>query len=365
MALASSRGFLMNKKSDPLKRDFHFTATGIGTVPVVDVQGTCREILNRFPEAPFWPQFPRRSPLEDMTLQYLEGISLLEADPDGRRPLLTSLDTAEQLTGLYEHVLSEDTAHFSISTERGPGLHELIAQLRQQPKPSGPYIKGQTVGPLTLAIAARDPEGKALIHNPEWTEAISQGLALKALWQVRELAGTGREPILFLDEPSLSGFGSAFSPLERREVIRILGGFMAFLRERAHVLLGIHCCGNTDWSMLLEAGPDIINFDAFGYLEAFLLYRREILRFLEQGGSIAWGIVPTSDEDLQRVTAEGLLRKLQEGLSRLHDWGLDPDTVRRQSLLTPACGMGNLQDKSAARALDLLSDLSGRCTREC
>lgn len=347
------------------KRDFHFTATGIGSVPALDVQGTCREILKRFPQAPYWPQFPRRSPLEDMTLQYTEGITLIEADPDGRRPLLTSLDLATQLTGLYEHVLSEDTAHFSISREYAPGLHELIALLRQQPEPSGPYIKGQSVGPLTLAMAARDQEGKALIHNPEWTEALSQGLALKALWQVRELAGTGREPIFFLDEPSLSGFGSAFSPLDRREVIRILGGFMAFLRERTHVLLGIHCCGNTDWSMLLETGPDIINLDAFEYMEPFLLYRREILRFIEQGGSIAWGIVPTSGEDLQRVTAEGLLRKLQEGLRRLHEWGLDQDTLSRRSLLTPACGMGNLEESSAARVLDLLSELSGRCAREC
>ncbi|MEW6664961.1 MAG: hypothetical protein AB1512_07055 [Thermodesulfobacteriota bacterium] len=347
------------------RRDFHFTATGIGSVPALDVRGTCREILNRFPGAPFWPQFPRRSPLEDVTLQYTEGLFLIEPDPAGRRPLLTSQDTAAQLTRLYEHVLSEDTAHFSISREYAPGLHELISLLRQQAEPSGPYVKGQSVGPLTLAIAARDPEGKALIHNPEWTEALSQGLALKALWQVRELARTGREPILFLDEPSLSGFGSAFSPLERREVIRILGDFMAFLRERTHVLLGIHCCGNTDWSMLLEAGPDIINLDAFGYLEPFLLYRKEILRFLEQGGSIAWGIVPTSGEDVQRVTADDLLRKLQEGLRRLHEWGVAPDALRSRSLLTPACGMGNLDEGSALRVLDLLSELSGRCAGEC
>jgi methionine synthase II (cobalamin-independent) len=355
----------MSEETDSNRRDYHFTCTGIGSAPGLDVQGTCREILNRFPEAPFWPQFPRRSPVEDMTLQYIEGISLLEADPDGRRPLLTSLDTAAQLADLYEHVLSEDAAHFSISREYAPGLHELIGLLRQQGKPCGNYIKGQTVGPVTLALAARDQEGKALIHSPEWTEALTQALALKALWQVRELAATGREPILFLDEPSLSGFGSAFSPLERAEVIRILGSFMAFLRERTPAVMGIHCCGNTDWSMLLEAGPDIINFDAFGYLDTFLLYRADILRFLERGGSIAWGIVPTSDEDLKRVSLEDLLERLQAGLFRLGEWGLDANTIRRRSFLTPACGMGNLQESSASRALALLSELSGRCAGEC
>jgi hypothetical protein len=61
-------------------------------------------------------------------------------------------------------------------------------------------------------MAARDPEGTALIHNPEWTEALSQGLALKALWQVRELAATGRM-ILWSHR---SRFQSAFSPSSRR-----------------------------------------------------------------------------------------------------------------------------------------------------
>ena len=285
---------LMSSHPNPARPEFHFMATGIGSVPSLDVEGTCRLIVDRLPAIPFWPQFPRRTCLEDMTIQFTEGISLIEVDLAGRRPLLTSGDTASALTTLYEHVLGEDLAHFALSKEWAPGLHELLRLIRESPQGSGPYIKGQTIGPVTLAMAIRDREGKALIHNPEWTEALLRGLAAKALWQVRALEGSGRRPILFLDEPSLSGFGSAFSPVERHQVVAMLREFMQFLRERSAVLLGIHCCGNTDWSMLLEAGPDIINFDAFEYMETFLLYRDEITRFLANGGSIAWGIVPTS-----------------------------------------------------------------------
>ena len=112
-----------------------------------------------------------------------------------------------------------------------------------------------------------------------------------------------------------------------------------YLRNNADVLIGIHCCGNTDWSMLLEAGPDIINFDAFDYMDHFLLYKDDIVRFIEVGGAIAWGIVPTSgftgDESV-----DDLLLRLEEGLKRISEWGVNADLIAQRSILTPACGMG-------------------------
>ena len=111
--------------------------------------------------------------------------------------------------------------------------------------------------------------------------------------------------------------------------------------------------------MLIEATPDIINFDAFEYMESFLLYPEEITKFIEGGGTIAWGIVPTSDLT-GKETVDELCERMKGGLSRLYEWGLEPETVARQSILTPACGMGSLEESSANNALDLLSKLARR-----
>ncbi|MBN1104003.1 MAG: hypothetical protein JXL84_11365 [Deltaproteobacteria bacterium] len=353
----------MTNTSDLRKEGFSFLATGIGSVPTLDVGRTCLDILAHLPQMPFWPQFPRRAHLEDMTLQFTGGLPLIEVDEQGRRPVLSSGERASELALFYEHFLAEDEEHFALSRQYAPGLHELIALVREEPARYGPYLKGQTIGPVTFCMAVLDHEGKAIIHDPEMVEAISRGLAIKALWQARQLAACGKEPFLFLDEPSLTGFGSAFSSIQRDEVIRLLREFMGYLRERCPVRIGIHCCGNTDWSMITEARPDIISFDAFSYMDYFLLYREEILQFLRRGGSIAWGIVPTGEE-IHHASPEDLLRKLTQGLDRLIEWGLDRDTVRQHSLLTPACGMGGMEEASAASALDLLRDLSGTCTRE-
>lgn len=338
--------------------DFGFLATGIGSVPFLDIRDTCRMILEHFPRAPFWPQFPRRSFLEGMIVQFSEGLPLLEMDEERKGLLFSTRDKASELTRFYEHFLAEDVEYFAMSRDFAPGFHEMISLLGEEPGDYGPYVKGQCVGPVTFCTAVRDSEGLALIHDPECLEAVSKGLAMKALWQADKLQKLGKKSILFLDEPSLSGFGSAFSPIERHEVIRLLSELMAYVRERRPVKFGIHCCGNTDWSMLFDAGPDIISFDAYTYLEYFLLYRDRICRFLEEGGSIAWGIVPTG-EPAGGASLDTLLGKLRQGLDRLSGPETGLDKMRRRSLLTPACGMGNMEESAAAAALDLLRDISG------
>jgi hypothetical protein len=111
--------------------------------------------------------------------------------------------------------------------------------------------------------------------------------------------------------------------------------------------------------MIFDAGPDIVSFDAFAYLDTFFLYPAELRRFVENGGAIAWGIVPTFGFTGSE-TLDDLSGRLQEGLSRLQAVGVDPTRVSRQSLLTPACGMGTMEPAAAERVLTLLKGLSER-----
>jgi len=339
---------------------FDFAATGIGSVPFQDMEGTCKDILEGFPHLPFWPQFVKRSHLEDMSIQFSEGLPLLEISDKKRSLSVSSKDREEELVGFYDHFLAEDIGHFSISRNYAPGLYIMLERITGEGCHDGAYIKGQTVGPVTFAAGIIDLDGKPVLHNPDLLEAMTNGLAIKALWQTRELSRSGRRPIIFMDEPYLSGFGSAFSPIQRREVIDLLKTVMDYVRERSDALIGIHCCGNTDWSMIMEAAPDIINFDAYEYMEHFLLYPDDISRFIKDGGTIAWGIIPTTnladDESM-----ENLVLKLKGGFERIIEWGIDAEMLAKRSILTPACGMGTMPVKAAKTGIELLSRLSKRC----
>ncbi|NQU13432.1 MAG: hypothetical protein HQ561_04760 [Desulfobacteraceae bacterium] len=339
---------------------FDFSATGIGSVPFQDIEETCGEILERLPHLPFWPQFVKRSHLEDMSIQFSEGLPLLEVSEEKRGLFISSRDKDRELLTFYDHFLAQDTGYFSISRSHAPGLYAMLELIAQDKGLTGDYIKGQTIGPVTFAAGITGLDGKPVLHDPELLEAMVNGLAIKALWQVKELSKCNRRPVIFLDEPYLSSFGSAFSAIQRQEVIDILRTVIDYLKERSDALIGIHCCGNTDWAMVLEAGPDIINFDAFEHMEHFLLYPDEILRFMREGGTVAWGIIPTTkftDND----SVESLSLRLKGGLEQLIEWGMDAEMLAKRSILTPACGMGTMSPEAARRGIELLSGLSTRC----
>lgn len=335
---------------------FDLLATGIGSVPHTDVGRACGDIFGLERTIPFWPQMVRRSPLEEMNAQFSEGLPLLDFQ-DGRVRLAPQSSPEEDLARFYERYLAQDVDRFAISPERAQGLHGFLEQAKSQDRLPTPFVKGQSIGPVTFAATIPDAEGKPILYHPDLFEAVVHGLSIKALWQIRKLSGLGRRVILFLDEPFLASYGSAFTTLEPEQVTGSLSTLLDYLREHSHAMIGVHCCGNTDWSLVLAAGPDILSFDAWGYMEHFLLYSPQILQFLEKGGALAWGIVPT-DASLEEADLAGLTRRLEAGFQSLCRLGVDHDTLRRRSLITPSCGMGTLPLPLSRRCLKLLSALS-------
>lgn len=337
-------------------KSFNFMATGVGSVPFLDVDNACQEIINDFPYIPFWPQFVKRSSLEDMSIQASQGLPLIKLDND-RQSIYIDHRSDNDLIDFYEHFMSEDLNYFQISPEYASGLYKLLDLISKNPGATGPFIKGQIVGPVTFAGSLTDKTGKSALYNSEIMDTVVKGLAIKALWLVRKMSASDREAIIFIDEPYLSGFGSAFTPIQREEVIKFISEVIDYLRSKSDVLIGIHCCGNTDWSMIIETGIDIVNFDAFDYMDFFLLYKKEILKFVESGGTIAWGIAPTSSYT-GKESVDYLKGKLEQGINRLQQWGIDRKTISKRSMLTPACGVGTLEPDIARNIFGLLSSLS-------
>jgi hypothetical protein len=328
-------------------------ATGIGSVPFTDPQEAVDLILRHLPEAPFWPQLVRRGYAEEMLPQATAGLPSLEVDLDQRRVRLDPAASRElALAHFYETAWSGDLAPFALAADGARGFYALLAAAA-----AGPVLKGQVVGPVTFAGMVKDADDKPILYDPELTQAMAQGIARQAAWQAQAFRELGKEAVVFLDEPILTGYGSAFLPISREEVTGLLTETFDAVRQYGPVLLGTHCCGNTDWSLLLELPLDILSFDSYGYFDTLLLYEKSLQAFLNRGGRLAWGLVPTG-EHLQGETADSLFARFAAQVQQLAALGFAVPQLLSQALLTPACGLGYLSPEEAARALALLAELS-------
>lgn len=336
-------------------------ATLIGSLPVANHrQGL--ELINKYTSAiPLWPQLPS-NPKEGMLVQFMEGmIGMVEGE---RTYLDTNGDFDEQLLPFFEEFLmaSEDhtalmDSRFSISQERAGGLY----LLKDEANTSGQAVavKGQVTGPFTILTGLQDQDQRLSYYNPSLREMVVQGLALKSAWQVHFLKKTGLPVLVFIDEPALAGLGSsAFITISQDDIAQDMSHVIDAI-QGAGGLAGIHVCANTEWSLLLNSKIDIISFDAYTFFDRFITCRDQIHSYLDRGGIIAWGIVPTSEEDkIREETSESLVAKWEEQAAQLSSEKWSIPAILEQSLITPSCGTGSLSPDLAEKVLALTSEVS-------
>jgi hypothetical protein len=311
-----------------------------------------------------WPQLSAHED-EMMMVQYLEGLPGLQKDGD--QSIITS-DTAEfdaELLDFYQECMDVETGNRDIKDSRfrmgehtGRTFRVFVQSLGQIPQ-AGRAVKGQVIGPFTLLTGLTDAQRKLLLYDQRMCEAVTRHLALKARWQIEQLQSLGQPVVIFLDEPALAGYGSSSYIGVSAELVGILHKDVITAIHQAGALAGIHVCANTDWSLVLNSAADIVNFDAYGYLDRFLLYRKEIMAFLRSGRIIAWGLVPTADpQAIINETPPSLAQRWNDQVQTFATQELTISQILTQSIFTPSCGCGSLSVELAERVVGMTRDLS-------
>jgi hypothetical protein len=344
-----------------------FLATAIGSMPFDDPEQAIDLILSKLPEAPHWPQLPRLGLYEQMEIQFSEHMPCAVIDLEKNRLYFdTSGDYSDAFARFYETYLlamdpeegNGDFAAVAVSPAFSRGIHALEERLRlKDMKP--PFVKCQVTGPCSFALTVVDEKKRAIFYNEEFRDMIVKTLAMISRWQVRIFKPYAGQVICFIDEPILSAFGSStYVSVRRDDVISLLKDMVAAIHAEGGIT-GMHCCGNTEWSIPIDAGVDIISFDAFQYGETIAMYAGAVKTYLASGGALAWGIVPTSTAILEQTT-EKLADRLEGLMDNLASKGIEKQLIADQALLTPSCGTGSLTPEDAKVVYDRLAELSTR-----
>jgi hypothetical protein len=216
---------------------------------------------------------------------------------------------------------------------------------------AGSPVKWQFVGPVTLGVAltragiptdvAFDVAGRAVrAHTTVLGAAVAAALP-------------GSPQLVVLDEPWMGQLMADDFPIAPDAAVDLLSGALAGLEPFATT--GVHCCAQADWASILSAGPRVLSLPATRDVAASAGY---LHRFLDDGGWIAWGAVATDGPI--GVTAGRAWHQLSGLWCELVQAGIDPVVLRRQSLVTPHCGLGMHNPAVAERLTRMVRDVSRR-----
>ncbi len=357
-------------KHSPFERDilrvrrmeFKGMCTAIGSLPHQDVERACEIVLESFPQIPAWPQLPRLNLRESMYIQVSEGMPCLILDEEKRKVYFqTKGDITGELEKFYEKIIEDKVDHFEISQEYAAGFYFFIDLLRKNlsRKEGGAGIlalKGQLIGPISFGLTVTDENRKSILYHEQLVDAVVKTCEMKARWQIIRMKEVFPQVIIFIDEPYLASFGSAATPIGGHEVVTYLNPVIDSIHSEG-AIAGIHCCGNTDWSILMDTKVDIISFDAYGYLETISLYPEKLKEFLSQGRYLAWGIVPASSKAMEEEI-KSLIKRFEDGLKLLVSKGIKREMILENLLITPSCGTGTLPVEVAEKVVKLTKGVS-------
>ncbi|MCB1040358.1 MAG: hypothetical protein R2701_04935 [Acidimicrobiales bacterium] len=311
--------------------------TSVGSLPHRDRDEAIAFVLDRTPELPAAPTLPAIEPLEMMVPQALWGVAGIEVAADGS----CAIDDPTAL---------DPDAPIGDELLEGPPFATWRRFLDVVAGRTDP-IKLQLTGPVTAGLVLVDAGVPAALAFAVAGRAVAQ--RARHLLDLADRRAPGVPRLVVFDEPGLVGGLRSELPLPADQVVDVLSGALAAVEGRA--TSGVHVCGPADWRLVLQAGPGVVSMpvgaDVTGSAGA-------LGSFLERGGWVAWGAVPT-DGPMGEQPAR-FWRLLSAQWCELVQNGCDPVLLRRQALVTPVCGLALHDEVQADHVFSLCRSLAER-----
>ena len=105
---------------------------------------------------------------------------------------------------------------------------------------------------------------------------------------------------------------------------------------------------------------DILSLDVYSNAEIFASCAPSIKKFLNKGGILVWGIIPTGFETFEKENLDFLAFKLNNIWKALAKKGIDIDQIVRNSMLSPAtcCLINADKEKTVEKAFQMTRNIS-------
>ncbi len=322
--------------------------TAMAVMPHTDVERALQAALSL--DVAFWPQLPNYSYYEDMYVQAAEHFPGIMLDVE-KRTLRFSLEKfIDELEETMTHF--EDPQYFDVSEAYSVVYHRFLS-LNLSDRPA---IRGQLEGPISFGFNILDQDERSILFDDTVRPFMLEFLARRINVQLNRLKNLNENAFMFIDEPGLQFLFSAMSGYGDVKAKEDLDLFFSMVDRPC----GVHLCGNPDWDFLLGLDLDILSLDVYINAEIFSSYASSIRRFIEKGGVLVWGIVPTGTEFFEKESIDSLIAQMEGVWQILGKKGIDIEHMLTKSMLSPAtcCLVNPDKEKTVEKAFALINHLS-------
>ncbi len=303
-------------------------------------------------DIPFWPQLPRVSYYEDMYVQAAEHFPGILLDLENQT-LRFSMDN---FINEFEDTLArfDEPEYFDISRDYSVVYHKFL----EMDLSDRPAIRGQLEGPISFGLNVLDQDKRPILFEDTIRPFMFEFMSKRINVQLKRLEQMNPNAFMFVDEPGLQFLFSALSGYDSTQAKSDMEQFFSTVQRPR----GIHLCGNPDWDFLLHLDLDILSLDIYQNGEVFSSYWKSIKNFLDRGGVIVWGVVPTNFEPFEAENIRSLETRLTGVWDFLSGKGIDREFLLSRSLLSPAtcCLINPDGETTVEKAFAVVNELSLR-----
>ena len=322
--------------------------TAMAVMPHKDVDKALEVALSV--DIPFWPQLPHYNYYEDMYVQASEHFPGILLDMEERTLRFSTEKFLEELEEAMSHF--DDPEFFDISDTYSVVYHRFLdLDLAKRPA-----IRGQLEGPISFGFNVVDENDRPILFNDTVRLVMLDFMARRVNVQLKRLKEKNPNAFMFIDEPGLQFLWSAMSGYGDQAAREDMDSFFTMI-ERPR---GVHLCGNPDWDFLLGMDLDILSLDIYTNNEIFVSYAKSVRKFLDRGGTLVWGIVPTNFEPFDKEDIPSLITRLEDVWLALDKKGIDREVLLSRSLLSPAtcCLINPDGEATVEKAFEVVRELS-------
>lgn len=334
----------------------------IGSLPYDNIEAVSRMEIKLFEHFPFLPLLPKLDTEDTIAMRTLHNIPVLKVkgdkislrgDIESNKKHLVKLDKA------FNDPTPQHIEPYAIESVYMDKFLHLIE------KSKAPQASVSLLGPFSISQKLMGLSSEQLLADKSFRKLFIQAVTVKALWIINKIkeVNSRTTPVIILEEPSLNQIGVVKKDNEEitLELITNLLGKVIEKIKAAGAIVTVHCMGKCDWTVPINAGADVISYDAYNNPNNLCIIPEQLKEFIANGGKVNWCIMPVMTESVvKNMNIDSLTQRLVKTMEGLVSAGVPPKHVYNSALVSIQGNVDKLPIIFAEKSLILASQLAKR-----